>query len=160
MTELIKLTQEQHEFIQTFNIGVQTDLDLIDKQKAIHYISRWGFGFALRDGKEVEYSFVQPINEVRLAPFDQDERLKIIDAIINGYEVIEPRYHLFSRPYNEVTDAIEKVYFLGEPYRLRSTTGDEELKQDWGKTYSLDEAEKIQADFDKLGVFLELEEVK
>lgn len=160
MTELIKLTQEQHEFIQTFNIGVQTDLDSIDKQKAVYNISRWGFGFPLTDGNEQEYSFLYPSGgEVKKAPFKQNERFKIIDAIINGYEVIEPRYHLFAQPYNEVTDAIEKVYFLGEPYRLRSTTGDEELKQDWGKTYSLNEACKIKDDFEKLGVNLELEEV-
>lgn len=160
MTELIKLTQEQHEFIQTFNIGVQTDRDLIDKAKAIHNISRWGFGFPLTDGNEQEYSFLYPSGgEVKKAPFKQNERFKIIDAIINGYEVIEARYHLFSQPYNEDTDQIEKVYFLGNPYRLRSTTGDKKLSQDWGKTYSLNEAYKIKDEFEKLGVVLELEKV-
>lgn len=159
MTKLVKLTQEQHEFIKTFHID-GLSVDNIDKEKAIHNISRCGFGFLLNDGNGKKYSFLKPAGENFLqAPFNQNERFKIIDAIINGYEVIEPRYHLLARPYNEVTDAIEKVYFIGEPYRLRSTTGDEELKQDWGKTYSLDEAEKIKADFEKLGVVLELEEV-
>lgn len=159
MTKLIKLTQEQHEFIQTFNIGFQTDRDLIDKAKAIHNISRWGFGYALTDGNDEKYSFFRKDEEYKQAPFNEDERFKIIDAIINGYEVIKKRYHLYARPYNEVTDQIEKVYFLGDPYRPRATTDDKKLNQDWGKDYSLEEAEKIKADFEKLGVALELEEV-
>lgn len=159
MTELIKLTQEQHEFIKTFYIGSRA-VDKINKAKAIHNISRWGFGFSLTDGNGKEYSFFRPDGETLLqAPFNQDERFKIIDAIINGYEVIKKRYHLYARPYNEVTDQIEKVYFLGNSYRPRTTTDDKKLNQDWGKYYSLEEAEKIKADFEKLGVVLELEEV-
>ena len=158
MTELIKLTQEQHEFIKTFYIGSR-DVDKIDKGKAIYYISRCGWSFSLKDGNGVKYSTNGNTEGTEVAPFKQDERFKIIDAIINGYEVLEERYHLYSEPYNEATDQIEKVYFLGNPYRLRSTTGDKKLSQDWGKTYSLNEAYKIKDEFEKLGVVLKLEEV-
>lgn len=159
MTELIKLTQEQHKFIQTFNIGVQTNLDRIDKSKAIHHISRWVFGFALIDGNGQEYSYVKPNEERLQAPFKQDERFKIIDAIINGYEVTEPCYYLYTEPYSELTGNKMKVYYLGQHYRMRITSPEEKLKTDWGKTFSLDEANKIIADFKELGVTFELEEV-
>lgn len=160
MTKLIKLTQEQHEFIQTFVSGNRTDLCLLDKQKAIHNISRWGFGFSLNDGNGKKYSFLKPDGETSLqAPFNQNERFKIIDAIINGYEVIKPRYRLFAQPYNEATNEIEKMYFFGSGIRPRTTQIGKELKQDWNKTFSLEEAKKIKSDFERLDLILYLEEV-
>lgn len=159
MTDLIKLTQKQHEFIQTFSYNNYTSGESINKEKAIFYISRWGWSFTLKDGNGVEYSTGGITEGTEIAPFKQDERFKIIDAIINGYEVIKPRYRLFAQPYNEVTNEVEKMYFFGSGISPRTTPIDKELKQDWNKTFSLEEAKKIKSDFERLELILYLEEV-
>lgn len=158
MTELIKLTQEQHEFIKTFYIDGRA-VDKIDKEKAIYYISRWGWDHALTDGNNKEYSYFSERAGRAKAPFNQNERFKIIDAIINGYKVIEQRYRLYTEPYSEITGNIEKMYFLDSGVRPRTTKADKKLKEDFDKTFSLEEAKKIKGDFERLGVTFELEEV-
>lgn len=67
------ITKEQADFIKTFN-G--------EKSRAIHHISRWGWGHYLTDGNNHTYKS----NDTK--PFNMlDEKLKMIDAVINGYEV-------------------------------------------------------------------------
>lgn len=66
---------------------------------------------------------------------------------------------MYFEPYNEATNELEKVYYLGGPYRTRISKPDEKLKQDWGKSFSLDEANKIIADLGKLEITLNLEKV-
>ena len=78
---MVELTQEQDEFIKTFN----------DKSQAFHYISRWGWGSYLSNGLGKVYeNGVEP-------PFTIDEKEKMLNALINGYEVIfEPKFKFYN----------------------------------------------------------------
>nr|DAG09630.1 MAG TPA: hypothetical protein [Caudoviricetes sp.] len=80
---VVKLTQEQDKFIKTFGT---------DKSKAFYYISRWGWNYPLEDG----YGKVYETTEEK--PFGQfDEKEKMLNAIINGYEVIfEPKFKFYN----------------------------------------------------------------
>lgn len=80
---VVKLTQEQDKFIKTFG-SLEVD---INKKRALYYISRFGFGHAIEDG-----------NNQRVGVFDNTEQLKMLEAVINGYEVIVPKFifHNFS----------------------------------------------------------------
>ena len=91
----IKLTQEQHEFIETFGK---------DKNLAFCFIGRWGFGYNLKDGNEKVYGTnVKP-------PFTCDEKEKMLNALINGYEVIEPEFKFF----NYFTKGHYPLYYAGD----------------------------------------------
>ena len=70
---VVKLTQEQADFLKSFRNY---------KKLALYHISRWGFGYDLKDGNEKVYV----ANEE--TPFTFDEKEKMLNAIINGYEVI------------------------------------------------------------------------
>ncbi|WP_047692909.1 hypothetical protein, partial [Kocuria sp. ZOR0020] len=72
---VVKLTKKQADYLETF--GGRT-------KEAIYYISRWGFNYKLEDGLGKVYE-----NKEK-KPFEIFEKLKMVEAVINGYEVIEP----------------------------------------------------------------------
>ena len=77
---MVKLTQEQADFLKTFN----------DKSRAFYYISSWGWGNFLRNG-------IGGVHEGDKTPFTLDEKEKMLNAIINGYEVIfEPKFKFYN----------------------------------------------------------------
>lgn len=78
---VVKLTQEQADYLETFGEK---------KSKAFHYISRWGWGHLLSDGNGKVYEY----NEEK--PFEQDEDEKMLNALINGYEVNVPKYKFYT----------------------------------------------------------------
>ena len=77
---MVKLTQKQVDYLETFK----------DNERAIHYISRWGWNYPLLDGNGKVYG------KSEKEPFKQDEKLKMFEAIINGYEVIEPKFKFYN----------------------------------------------------------------
>ena len=79
---VVKLTQEQADFLKTFE-GRKT------KDTAFYYISRWGFNHYLKDGNGKVYDYDD-------RPFEQSEREKMLNALINGYEVIEPKFKFYN----------------------------------------------------------------
>lgn len=97
---VVKLTQEQADYIETFGE---------DKSRAFHYISRWGFGHLLSDGNGKVYEY----NEEK--PFEQDEDEKMLNALINGYEVIVPKYKFYN--FSNITK-IKKLYYAGNGVEL------------------------------------------
>lgn len=78
---VVKLTQEQADFLKSFRN---------DKKLAFYHIGRWGFGYNLKDGNEKVYV----ANEE--APFTYNEKEKMLNAVINGYEVIEPKFKFYN----------------------------------------------------------------
>ena len=78
---VVKLTQEQADYLKTFGE---------EKSKAFHYISRWGWGHLLSDGNGKVYEH----NEEK--PFEQDEDEKMLNALINGYEVAVPKFKFYN----------------------------------------------------------------
>lgn len=97
---VVKLTQEQADYLKTFDGK---------KNTAIYFISRWGFGYFLEDGNRNKYTTNCE------APFSIDEKEKMLNAIINGYEVIAPKFkfHTFSN----ITD-FESLYYAGKGKQL------------------------------------------
>ena len=77
---MVKLTQNQADYLETFK----------ENERAIHYISRWGWSYPLLDGNGKVYG------KSEKEPFKQDEKLKMFEAIINGYEVIEPKFKFYN----------------------------------------------------------------
>ena len=102
---VVKLTQDQHNFIETFEGR---------KKEAIYYISRWGFNYKLEDG----FGNIYENKEER--PFEMFEKLKMIESIINGYEVIEPKFkfHTFSD-----ISGLNRLYYTGVQAQLTTSIG-------------------------------------
>lgn len=78
---MVELTEEQAEYLETFR-G--------DKSKAIYYISSWGWGNFLKNG------LGEVFEKAEERPFTLDEKEKMITALINGYEVIEPKFKFYN----------------------------------------------------------------
>ena len=78
---MVKLTQEQADFLKSFRN---------DKKLAFYHIGRWGFGYNLKDGNEKVYV------DNEKTPFTLDEKEKMLSAVINGYEVIEPKFKFYN----------------------------------------------------------------
>ncbi len=78
---VVKLTQEQADYLKSFRN---------DKKLAFYHIGRWGFGYNLKDGNEKVYVANEEV------PFTYDEKGKMLDAVINGYEVIEPKFKFYN----------------------------------------------------------------
>ena len=97
---VVKITQEQADYLKTFE-G--------DRRKAIHFISRWGFGHGLNKGDGVKYDF----NENK--PFEQGEVEKMLNAIINGYEVDVPKFKFFN--ISDIT-SLKRLYYAGKDVQL------------------------------------------
>ena len=92
---MVKLTQEQADFLKTFN----------DKSRAFYYISSWGWGSFLKNGLGEVYE-----HGVK-TPFTIDEKEKMLNAIINGYEVIEPKFKFYN--FSDRTDSTP-LYYAGK----------------------------------------------
>mgnify|MGYP001058742545 FL=1 len=99
---MVKLTKEQDRFIKTFN----------DKSLAFYYISSWGWGDFLKNGVGEVYE-----HGVK-TPFTIDEKEKMLNAIINGYEVIEPKFkfHIFSD-----VSGLNRLYYTGVQSQLTAS---------------------------------------
>ena len=96
---MVKLTQEQADFLKTFN----------DKSRAFYYISSWGWGNFLRNG-------IGGVHEGDKTPFTLDEKEKMLNAIINGYEVIfEPKFKFYN--FSDRTDSTP-LYYAGKANEL------------------------------------------
>jgi len=78
---VVKLTQEQADYLETFGEA---------KNLALFYIGGWGYNLPLKDGNERSYSY----NEKK--PFRYDEKEKMLNALINGYEVEVPKYKFYN----------------------------------------------------------------
>lgn len=98
---VVKLTQEQADYLETFEGS--------DNNKAFYFISSWGWGKHLRDGLGKIYD-----NDEN-KPFDFDEKEKMLNALINGYEVDEPKYKFHT--YSNITD-LDSLYYAGRDLQL------------------------------------------
>ena len=109
---VVKLTQEQADFLKTFN----------DKSRAFYYISSWGWGNFLKNGIGEVYE-----NGVK-TPFTIDEKEKMLNAIINGYEVIEPKFKFYNFSDSSGETAL---YYAGQSRQLtKSEQSALEVKED------------------------------
>ena len=99
---VVKLTKEQADYLKTFGT---------DKGKAFYYISRWGWNCPLEDGYEKVYKTTKE------QPFEQfDEKEKMLNAVINGYEVIyEPKFKFYN--FSDRTDSTP-LYYVGKTNEL------------------------------------------
>ena len=96
---VVKLTQKQADYLETFK----------ENERAIHYISRWGWSFPLLDGNGKVYG------KSEKEPFKQDEKLKMFEAIINGYEVIEPKFKFYN--FSDISGGTA-LYYAGQSRQL------------------------------------------
>ena len=98
---VVKLTKEQADYLKTFGT---------DKSKAFYYISRWGWNYPLEDGYEKVYETTKE------QPFEQfNEKEKMLDAVINGYEVIVPKFKFYS--FSDKT-RFTPLYYAGQSKQL------------------------------------------
>ena len=98
---VVKLTQEQADFLKSFRN---------DKRLAFYHIGRWGFGYNLKDGNEKVYVANEEV------PFTYDEKEKMLNAVINGYEVIyEPKFKFYN--FSDRTDSTP-LYYVGKTNEL------------------------------------------
>ena len=109
---VVKLTQEQADFLKTFE-GRKT------KDTAFYYISRWGFNHYLKDGNGKVYDYDD-------RPFEQSEREKMLNALINGYEIAEPKFKFHN--FSDVS-RLNRLYYTGVHSQL---------------TASIDEAKEVE----------------
>ena len=109
---MVKLTQEQADFLKSFN----------DKSRAFYYISSWGWGNFLKNGIGEVYE-----HGVK-TPFTIDEKEKMLNAIINGYEVIEPKFKFYNFSDSSGETAL---YYAGQSRQLtKSEQSALEVKKD------------------------------
>ena len=92
---VVKLTQEQDDYIKTF----------VCNDRAFHYISRYGWNHYLKDGNGKCYE------KGEKEPFTLDEKGKMLDAVINGYEVIVPKFKFYN--FSDKT-RFAPLYYAGE----------------------------------------------
>ena len=97
---VVKLTQEQADYLETFE-G--------QKGTAIYYIARWGWSHFLEDGLGKVYKTKKE------APFNIDEKEKMLNALINGYEVDVPKYNFFN--FSDIT-SIKRLYYVEKDVQL------------------------------------------
>ena len=93
---VVKLTEEQADYLKSFRN---------DKKLAFYHIGRWGFGYNLKDGNEKVYVANEEV------PFTYDEKGKMLDAVINGYEVIVPKFKFYN--FSDKT-RFAPLYYAGE----------------------------------------------
>lgn len=93
---MVKLTKEQADYLKSFRN---------DKKLAFYHIGRWGFGYNLKDGNEKVYVANEEV------PFTYDEKGKMLDAVINGYEIIVPKFKFYN--FSDKT-RFAPLYYAGE----------------------------------------------
>lgn len=114
---VVKLTQEQSDYLETFR-G--------DKKTAIYFIARWGWGVFLKDGNFKIYE------DDEEKPFKQDEAEKMLNALINGYEVDVPKYKFYN--FSNIT-CIKKLYYAGKGMELTTDNDFAEIIEKGSKRY-------------------------
>ena len=72
---------------------------------AFYCISSWGWDYPLKDGTEKTYKD----NEEK--PFNLDEKEKMLNALINGYEVIVPKFKFYN--FSDIT-SVRRLYYTGK----------------------------------------------
>ena len=78
---MVELTQEQANYLETFgNLE-----DEVNKKLALYHITRFGWGYNLTDG-----------DDLKSGAFECSEQLKMVEAVINGYELIESKYKFYN----------------------------------------------------------------
>ena len=92
---VVKLTKEQADYLKTF----------VCNDRAFHYISRYGWNHYLKDGNGKCYE------KGEKEPFTLDEKGKMLDAVINGYEVIVPKFKFYN--FSDKT-RFAPLYYAGE----------------------------------------------
>ena len=97
---VVKLTQEQDRFIKTFGDFE----DEHNKRKALYHITRFGWGYNLTDG-----------DDCKSEAFVKSDKLKMVEAIINGYEVFEPKFKFYN--FSDRTDSTP-LYYVGKTNEL------------------------------------------
>ncbi|QPL22504.1 hypothetical protein [Lactococcus phage GL7] len=101
---VVKLTQEQADFLKTFE-GRKI------KDTAFYYISRWGFNHYLKDGNGKVYDYDD-------RPFEQSEREKMLNALINGYEIAETKFKFHN--FSDVS-GLNRLYYTGVQSQLTAS---------------------------------------
>ena len=114
---VVKLTQKQAEFLKTFEGKI--------KDTAFYYISRWGFNHYLKDGNGKVYDYDD-------RPFEQSEREKMLNALINGYEIAEPKFkfHNFSN-----ISGLKRLYYAGKCIELTANIAEAKEVEKNSKEY-------------------------
>ena len=98
---VVKLTQKQAEFLGTFG----SLEDEHNKRKALYHITRFGWGYNLTDGDDCESR-----------AFEKSDKLKMVEAVINGYEVIyEPKFKFYNFSDSSGETAL---YYAGQSRQL------------------------------------------
>ena len=98
---VVKLTQTQAEFLGTFG----SLEDEHNKRKALYHITRFGWGYNLTDGDDCESR-----------AFEKSDKLKMVEAVINGYEVIyEPKFKFYNFSDSSGETAL---YYAGQSRQL------------------------------------------
>ena len=78
---MVELTQEQANYLETFgNLE-----DEINKKRSLCHITRFGYGYNWIGGVKYPSS-----------AFECYEQSKMVEAVINGYEVIEPKFKFYN----------------------------------------------------------------
>ena len=97
---VVKLTQKQAEFLSTF--GDFEDEE--NKRKALYHITRFGWGYNLTDG-----------DDLKSGAFENSDKLKMVEAVINGYELIESKYKFYNFSDSSGETAL---YYAGQSRQL------------------------------------------
>ncbi len=98
---VVKLTQEQADYLGTFGDFE----DEVNKRKAVYHITRFGWGYNLTDG-----------DDYKSEAFVKSDKLKMVEAVINGYEVIfEPKFKFYN--FSDRTDSTP-LYYAGKANEL------------------------------------------
>ena len=98
---VVKLTQEQADYLGTFGDFE----DEVNKRKAVDHITRFGWGYNLTDG-----------DDYKSEAFVKSDKLKMVEAVINGYEVIfEPKFKFYN--FSDRTDSTP-LYYAGKENEL------------------------------------------
>lgn len=112
---VVKLTQEQANYIETFK----------DKSRAFYYIIRWGWGYYLSDGKEKTYYDEKE-------PFEQIEIKKMLNSLINGYEVVVPKFIFYN--FSDITN-LKRLYYAGKNVQLTANHKEAEIVEKNSEEY-------------------------
>lgn len=115
---VVKLTQEQADYLETFKGR---------RKSGIYYIARWGWNHLLEDGLGKVYKNKEE------KPFSLDEKEKMLNALINGYEVDVPKYKFYN--FSNITK-IKKLYYAGNGVELTGNSNFAEFVKKGSKEYS------------------------
>ena len=97
---MVELKQEQANYLETFgNLE-----DEANKKLALYHITRFGWGYNLTDG-----------DDLKSGAFENSDKLKMVEAVINGYELIESKYKFYNFSDSSGETAL---YYAGQSRQL------------------------------------------